>query len=161
MCKVCHRESAAFRNRSCYLRLNRQSSLLDKESDVEEQEEDTAADSESDVDGQPARDIKLRPRKRVSFKLDDAPSAHDAFQVGTLQQLPAICGQAEHVLCVSDCVAYYVSHYKHAASLQVIFISLLSSTMFAQQPLSSPASHLAAQHWLLLECNQTCQYCNS
>ena len=69
------------------------------EPDVEEQEEDTAAESESDVDGNPARDIKLRPRKRVSFKLDDAASADDAIQVGTLQQLSAIYGQAKHVLC--------------------------------------------------------------
>lgn len=58
----------------------RQSSQRDMEPDVEEQEEDTAAESESDVDGNPARDIKLRPRKRVSFKLDDAPSADDAIQ---------------------------------------------------------------------------------
>ena len=79
--------------------MHRQSSQLDKESDVEEQEEDTAAESESDLDGKPARDIKLRPRKRVSFKLDDAPSADDAFQVGTLQQSPAICGLAKHVSC--------------------------------------------------------------
>jgi hypothetical protein len=63
--------------------MHRQPSQLDKESDVEE--EDTAAESESDLDGNPARDIKLRPRKRVSFKLDDAPAAGDAFQVGTLQ----------------------------------------------------------------------------
>ena len=72
--------------------VHRQSSLLDKESDVEEQEEDTAAESEPDVDGNPTRDIKLRPRKRVSFKLDDVPSADDAFQVGTLRQSSAICG---------------------------------------------------------------------
>ncbi|DBB02002.1 hypothetical protein WJX77_007509 [Trebouxia sp. C0004] len=58
----------------------RQSSQLDKVSDVEEQDEDTAAESESDPDGKPARDIKLRLRKRVSFKLDDATSAGDAFQ---------------------------------------------------------------------------------
>ncbi len=79
--------------------MHRQSSQLDKESDVEEREEDTAAESESDLDGNPARDIKLRPRKRVSFKLDDAPSADDAFQVGTLQQSSAIYGQAKHVSC--------------------------------------------------------------
>ena len=99
MYKTCHRESAAFGNRSRCLRVHRQSSLLDKESDVEEQEEDTAAESESDGDGNPARDIKLRPRKRVNFKLDDAPSADNAFQVGTLQQSLAICGQAKHMLC--------------------------------------------------------------
>ncbi len=99
MCKTCHLKSAAFINPYCYLRTHRQSSLLDKESDVEEQEEDSAPESESDLEGNPARDIKLRPRKRVSFKLDDAPSADDAFQVGTLQQSLAICSQAKHMLC--------------------------------------------------------------
>jgi len=92
--------------------MHRQPSQLDKESDVEEQEEDTAAESESDLDGNPARDIKLRPRKRVSFKLDDAPAAGDAFQVGTLQ--PSLCLQS--VVKQSMCYA----HYQHAASLQVV-----------------------------------------
>ncbi|DBA66785.1 hypothetical protein WJX79_010198 [Trebouxia sp. C0005] len=58
----------------------RQFDQLDKESYEVEQGEDTAAESESDLDGNPARDIKLRPRKRVSFKLGDEPSADNAFQ---------------------------------------------------------------------------------
>lgn len=135
--------------------MHRQFDQLDKESYEVEQGEDTAAESESDLDGNPARDIKLRPRKRVSFKLGDEPSADNAFQVGALQNSPAIFHQAEHVLCVS----HYVSHCKHAASLQVNHLLLLS-TMFAQQPLSSPFGNLAAQHWLL-GCNQIYQYCTS
>lgn len=57
---------------------------LSQDPDVQEEEELTAAESDSDPGGQPTRDIKLRPRKQVSFNLDDAPTADETFQVHIL-----------------------------------------------------------------------------
>lgn len=47
----------------------------------EAEEEQSAGESDSDGDDKPARDISLRPRKRVSFNLDETPSVEEASQV--------------------------------------------------------------------------------
>ena len=47
----------------------------------EAEEEQSADDSESGGDEKPVRDIKLRPRKHVSFNMDETPSADEASQV--------------------------------------------------------------------------------
>ena len=54
-----------------------------KQEDVEEEAEGELSADESDSagDDKPARDIKLRPRKRVSFNLNEAASAEEVSQV--------------------------------------------------------------------------------
>ena len=41
----------------------------------------SGGESDSAGDDKPARDIKLRPRKRVSFSLDETASVAEALQV--------------------------------------------------------------------------------
>ena len=62
----------------------------------EAEEEQSAGESDSDGVDKPARDIALRPRKRVSFNLDETPSLEEASQVRLLSHSSKIHHSMQH-----------------------------------------------------------------
>lgn len=95
---------------------------------MEEDEELTAGKEDSVPEGKPARDIKLRPRKQVSFHLDHAASAEELSQVSNhnLVSVKHACSavdacqmnivQCAYILCHSH--TYVAARLKRVQLLQ-------------------------------------------